>query len=33
VPRIREQAERLIELGVDRMAGLAADRLRNLPDS
>ncbi|HEX2398471.1 MAG TPA: DUF5701 family protein [Mycobacterium sp.] len=30
---VREQAERLIELGVDRMAGLPADRLRNLPDS
>jgi Family of unknown function (DUF5701) len=33
VSSVREQAERLIELGVDRMAGLPADRLRNLPDS
>jgi hypothetical protein len=30
---VREQAERLIELGVHRIAGLPADRLRNVPDS
>jgi Family of unknown function (DUF5701) len=30
---VREQAERLIELGVHRIAGLPADRLRIVPDS
>ena len=30
---LAEQAERLIELDVHRIAGLPADRLRNLPDS
>jgi hypothetical protein len=33
VPSVREQAERLIELGVHRIAGLQADALRDLPDS
>lgn len=29
---VREQAERLIELQIHRLAGLSADRFRNLPD-
>ena len=33
LPSLAEQAERLIELDVHRIAGLPADRLRNLPDS
>ena len=32
LPSLAEQAERLIELDVHRLAGLPADRLRNLPD-
>jgi hypothetical protein len=32
LPSLAEQAERLIELGVHRIAGLPADRLRNVPD-
>ena len=33
MPSLAEQAERLIELDVHRIAELPADRLRNLPDS
>jgi Family of unknown function (DUF5701) len=33
LPSLSEQAERLIELGVHRIAGLPVDALRNLPDS
>ena len=33
VPNISDQAERLIELDVHRIAGLSADLLRNVPDS
>jgi hypothetical protein len=33
LPSIAEQAERLIELDVHRIAGLPSDRLRSLPDS
>jgi hypothetical protein len=33
LPSLSEQAERLIALDVHRIAGLPADRLRNLPDS
>jgi Family of unknown function (DUF5701) len=33
VPSVREQAERLIELDVHRIAGLPADQLRNVADS
>ena len=33
MPSLAEQAERLIELGVHRIAGLPADRWRNLPHS
>ncbi len=33
LPTLSEQAERLIELGVHRIAGLTADRLRSVPDS
>jgi hypothetical protein len=32
LPSLSEQAQRLIELDVHRLAGLPADRLRNLPD-
>jgi Family of unknown function (DUF5701) len=32
LPSVSEQAERLIELDVHRIAGLPADRLRNMPD-
>ncbi len=32
LPSLAEQAQRLIELDVHRIAGLSADRLRNLPD-
>jgi hypothetical protein len=32
LPSIREQADRLIELGVHDVAGLPAERLRNVPD-
>jgi hypothetical protein len=32
IPSLAEQAERLIELDIHRIAGLPADRLRNLPD-
>jgi hypothetical protein len=32
LPSLSDQAERLIELDVHRIAGLPADRLRNLPD-
>jgi hypothetical protein len=32
MPSLAEQAERLIELDVHRIAGLPADRLRNVPD-
>lgn len=32
LPSIREQADRLIELGVHDIAGLPAERLRNAPD-
>ena len=33
LPSLAEQAERLIELDIHRIAGLPADQLRNLPDS
>jgi hypothetical protein len=33
LPSLSEQTERLIELDVHRIAGLPADRLRNVPDS
>jgi hypothetical protein len=33
LPSLSDQAERLIELDVHRIAGLPADRLRNVPDS
>ena len=33
LPSLAVQAERLIELDVHRIAGLPADRLRNIPDS
>jgi len=33
MPSLAEQAERLIDLDIHRIAGLAADGLRNLPDS
>jgi hypothetical protein len=33
LPSLAEQAEQLIELDVHRIAGLSADRLRNVPDS
>jgi hypothetical protein len=32
LPSLREQAERLIELGVHDIAGLPAERLRDMPD-
>ena len=32
LPSLSDQAERLIELDVHRVAGLPADRLRNVPD-
>jgi hypothetical protein len=33
VPSVRDQAERLIELGLHRIAGVPADQLRNVPDN
>jgi len=33
LPSLSEQAERLLDLGVHRIAGLPADRLRSLPYS
>ena len=33
MPPLREQAERLIELDIHRIAGVSADRLRSVPDT